>query len=84
MSKGKKSLYIGPFNIHTKFEAKTEVKNTCGDFPGGPVVKTLPSNAGGAGSIPGQGAKIPHTLWPKNQNIKQKQFCNKFNKDFKK
>ena len=23
------------------------------DFPGGPVVKTSPSNAGGAGSIPG-------------------------------
>ena len=54
------------------------------DFPGCPVVKTLPSNAGGAGSIPGQGAKIPHALWPKNQNIKQKQFCNKFDKDFKK
>ena len=53
------------------------------DFPGGPVVKTLPSNAGGAGSIPGQGAKIPHASWPKNQNIKQKQYCNKFNKDFK-
>ena len=30
------------------------------DFPGGPGVKTLPSNAGDAGSIPGQGAKIPH------------------------
>ena len=30
------------------------------DFPGGPVVKTLPSNAGGMGSIPGRGAKIPH------------------------
>ena len=28
------------------------------DFPGGPVVKTLPSNAGGAGSVPGGGAKI--------------------------
>ena len=53
------------------------------DFPGSPVVKTLPSNAGGEGSIPGQGAKIPHASWPKNQNIKQKQFCNKFNKDFK-
>ena len=53
------------------------------DFPGGPVVKTLPSNAGGAGSIPGQGAKLPHALWPKHQNIKQKQYCNKFNKDFK-
>ena len=53
------------------------------DFPGGPVVKTLPSNAGGAGPIPGWGAKIPHALWPKNQNIKQKQHYNKFNKDFK-
>ena len=53
------------------------------DFPGGPVVKTLPSNAGGAGLIPGWGAKIPHTSRPKNQNIKQKQYCNKFNKDFK-
>ena len=41
------------------------------------------SNAGGAGSIPGQGAKIPHASRPKNQNIKQKQNCNKFNKDFK-
>ena len=25
------------------------------DFPGGPVVKTPPSTAGDAGSIPGQG-----------------------------
>ena len=32
-----------------------------GDFPGGPVVKNLPSNAGDAGSIPGQGTEIPHT-----------------------
>ena len=48
------------------------------DFPGGPGVKTSPSNAGGAGLIPGQGVKIPHTSWPKNQNIKQKQYCNKF------
>ena len=53
------------------------------DFPGGPVVKTSPSNAGGAGSIPGRGAKIPHASRPKNQNIKQRQYCNKFNTDFK-
>ena len=52
-------------------------------FPGGPVVKTLPSNAGGAGSNPHQGTKIPHALWTKKQNIKHEQFCNKFNKDFK-
>ena len=28
------------------------------DFSGGPVVKILLSNAGGVGSMPGQGAKI--------------------------
>ena len=32
------------------------------DFPGGPVVKTLPSNAGGMGPIPGWGTKIPHAV----------------------
>ena len=31
-----------------------------GDFPGGPVVKNPPSNAGDAHSIPGRGTKIPH------------------------
>ena len=31
-----------------------------GDFPGGPVIKNLPSNSGNVGSIPGQGSKIPH------------------------
>ena len=30
------------------------------DFPGGPVVKNLPFNAGDMGLIPGQGAMIPH------------------------
>ena len=30
------------------------------DFPDGPVVKNLPSNAEDAGSIPGRGAKIPN------------------------
>ena len=53
------------------------------DFPDRPVVETLPSNVGGAGLIPSPGAKIPHASGPKNQNIKQKQYCNKFNKDFK-
>ena len=53
------------------------------DFPGSPVVKILPSNAGGAGSTLSQGAKIPHASWPKKQNIKQKQYCNKFKKTLK-
>ena len=30
------------------------------DVPGGPVMKSLPSNAGSMGSIPGQGVKTPH------------------------
>ena len=42
------------------------------DFSGGPVVKTLPSNSVGVGSIPGRGVRIPHASQPKNQNIKQK------------
>ena len=37
---------------------------------GGPVVETSPSNAGGVGSILGQGAKIQHASGPKNHNIK--------------
>ena len=48
------------------------------------MVKKLPSNAGDASSMLGQGAAIPHVSKPQNQNIKkQKQYCNKFNKDFK-
>ena len=54
------------------------------DFPGGPVVKTLPSCAGPAGLIPGRGAEIPHPPHgQKNQNMKQKQYRNKFSKDLK-
>ena len=53
------------------------------DFLGGPVVKTSLSTARGAGSIPVWRAKIPQALQPKTQNIKQKEYCNKFNKYFK-
>ena len=38
--------------------------------------------AGGACLIPGQEAKIPHASWPENQNVKQKQYCKKYNKNF--
>ena len=42
------------------------------DFPGGPVVKSWPTNAGGAGSIPGQGGKVLSTfLAAEKQIIKQ-------------
>ena len=37
----------------------TWVKLCPRDFPGGPVVKNPPSNAGDVPSVPGQGTKIP-------------------------
>ena len=51
-------------------------------FPGGPVVETSPFNAGDADSIPDQGPKNPQASHTKKQNTKQKQYSNKFNKDF--
>ena len=42
------------------FYLSSSIKNAMGDFPGGPVVKNLPSNAGNVSSIPDQGTKIPH------------------------
>ena len=41
------------------------IKSEYQDLPGGPVVGTLPSNEGGVGSIPGQGAGILRASWIK-------------------
>ena len=46
----------------------SELKRGSRDFPGGPVVNTLPSNAGGVGLIPE--LRSHNVSWPKNQNIK--------------
>ena len=56
---------------------------TSWDFPERLVVKTATSSAGGAGLIPGWAVKIPHALQTKTKNIKHKQYCNKFHKNFK-
>ena len=55
------------------------------DFPGGPVVKNPPSNAGDVGSISGQGTKIPHAAGQLNlrvtttepAHLKQRAQCHK-------
>ena len=44
-------------------------ESTFRDFPGGPVVNISPFKAGGAGSIPTPGAKIPHALKKKKKRI---------------
>ena len=79
-----------PLGCHRALTVKCLfINNQClkmhlGHFPGSLVVKTPPSNAEGASLIPGQRAKIPHVLQPKNQNITQKKYCNKFNSIFNK
>ena len=50
------------------------------NIPGGPVGKALFSDVETAGSVPGRGAKTPQVSGSKN--VKQKQCCNKLNKDF--
>ena len=54
------------------------------DFPDDAVVNTLPSDAEGRSSVPGQETKIPHALQPKIQKYCYKHYCNNFNKEFKK
>ena len=46
-----------------------------GDFPGGPVVKNPPSNAGDVGSIPGWGTKIPHATGQLSPHVPQLQLA---------
>ena len=48
----------------------SDVREKLQDFPGGPVAKTSPSNAGDTGSVPDQRVKIPHASWPKNPKHK--------------
>ena len=45
-------------HIYNSFSSGSE--RNYRDFPGCPVVKNLPSNAGDMGLIPGWGTKIPH------------------------
>ena len=51
------------------------------DFPDGPVVN-LSVQGAWVRSLVGE-PRFPHNSWPKNQNIKQKQYCHEFNKDLK-
>ena len=53
------------------------------EFPGGPVVKNTRFNAGDMGLIPGWGTKISHASQARNQSMKQKQYCEKFNNNLK-
>ena len=60
----------------------TQLKRWAVQWFGSPVVKTSPSNSVDMGSTHRWGAKIPHASGPKKRNIDQKQYCDRFNKDF--
>ena len=59
------AFHVPPVRVFTQLFFKIEIY---WDFPGSPVVGTLPSIAGGASQIPGWTARIPHASRPKNQN----------------
>ena len=51
---------ITPLRKH--YQRHPSETQACCDFLGGPVVKTLCSNTGRMGSIPGWGTKLPHAV----------------------
>ena len=65
--KGNEIVTVGPWFNRAGVLIRRNQKFLSRDSPDGLVVRTLPSNAGGAGLIPGREAKIPHALPPKNQ-----------------
>ena len=60
--------FRAPAEAETTGESPFLKKYKIRDFPGGPLVKNVPCNAGDVGSIPGGGTKIPqasgHLLSP--------------------
>ena len=60
---------ISKLPIYMSPEEKQEW--TAGGFPGGLMVKTLPSNAGGVGSVPGQ-SEGPTYFSAKRNQVKHK------------
>ena len=53
------------FSFNLKFSSLKKLGDW--DFPSSPMVKTSPSNTGGTSSVPGLGAKILYTSWPKHK-----------------
>ena len=75
---------VEEYSTSNKWVFSSQLITQHSDFPGSLVLKTLPYNARSVDLIPSWRAKILHTSRPENpENLKQKQYCHKFNKDFK-
>ena len=77
----KKWLFL---DLLTFWRQSNSRSQDCKDFPGGPAVKTSLSNARVSvqSLLRGLRSHSPHDQ--KDKNLKQKQYCNKLNKYFKK
>ena len=64
------SRWINKDSVNKCFREMVVYKACIKNFPGSPVVKNSPSNAGRSDSIPGQEVKIPHALRPEKQKPK--------------
>ena len=61
---GSWQVYWGSNLKSGNFFKKKDTRDTSGTKDtSGPMVNTLPSNAGGVVLIPGPGTKIPHAMW---------------------
>ena len=59
------------FYLQWKHSSRRKKNQSIFRGPGGPVVKTSPSNAGSMDSIPGQRTKILYASWGKKQKCKR-------------
>ena len=83
--KGKrKEVHLSAPQSWNNYWVKKKKKIHIRDFPDGPVVRLhLSMQKVQVWSLIGE-LRSHMASWPKNQNTKQKQYCNKLNKDFKK
>lgn len=52
------------------WDVSSKITKNFKGFPDRPVVKTLPSDTGGVGSVRGWETKILHAFWPKKTKHK--------------
>ena len=76
-------ILVWPSFLTLRISSRLVIWKHFRDFPGGPVARTSPSKQ--AVWVPSLVGELRSYIpWgQKNQNIKQKQYCNKFNQDFK-
>ena len=73
--------HLGHF-LKTGFELSSYIfpeSGYCGEFPGGPVIRTQHFHCQGPGLIPGQGNKIPQVMQCKKRKRKKKKHIKSMN-----